>query len=645
MNSTYDVFISFKNRIPGSNVQTRDSEIAEELYEACTQRGISAFFSNRTIPEKGLTNWQLAIDAALKNSTALILVGTKADYVNSQEVRFEWSDFIRKSPENTFLLCEGMEGKLPYELTGTERLDLLRPGMALDKVIDFLKKILDRAEQRQGETSLDPTGPLAPISQQAREDHCDNLRACHRLIENAEREFTLDELLEDEDISTHFKKDIEGRTDLFYEDDGVVSFAYWPVFFNKEDFYDDLPFVDLVISTCASCFGALMLRGWQDYDSPLVTGRTTHADDQIIKSAINTMILLRSSGQFDNFWASEINFGLVRPFTLGTINSTTLSLSTLLACDYPGSDAAGLRMRSVEDSVLALLGSSKRFGSKKLAWGYMPKEPEADIAVATLPTAFAIETLVKYLVCAQEGNSDERVVREGKKALKSACGFFLDDQRHDGGFRKAPSQTESSVLHTAKAVASLVTACKYLSDDPSYEELVEDLCAAISRASGFLVGSVGSPHESTMPRFSANERVDHFDYTRRDRKQTYGASSRANPGEDFENCCELILTGTFQSLARNHDFLSSRSKIDMSKDELVLVARRLLRHVNDRQLVLSENGGLLVASARGLSENPYYPIYWSYYHRSTSYDQLCLEDAVTNDSSQDDAAGQSAQTG
>ena len=586
----------------------------------------------------------MAIDSALKNSTALILVGTKADYVNSQEVRFEWSDFIRKSPENMFLLCEGMEGEPPYELTGTERFDLLRPNVTLDKAIDFLRKILERAGRERGAAGPGLAGSLAPISQQAREAHCDNLRACHRLIENAEREFTLDELLEDEDISSHFKRDIEGRTDLFYEDDGIVSFAYWPVFFNREDFYDDLPFVDLVISTCASCFGALLLRGWQDYDSPLVTGRATHADDQMIKSAINTMILLRSSGQFDNFWASEINFGLVRPFTLGTINSTTLSLSTLIACDYPGGDADGRRMRSVENSVLALLGSSKRFGAKKLAWGYMPKEPEADIAVATLPTAFAIETLVKYLVCAQQGNSSERVVREAKKALKSACGFFLDDQRHDGGFRKAPSQTESSVLHTAKAVASLVTACRHLADDPGCDELVEDLCAAIARASGFLSGSVGTPSESTMPRFSANERVDHFDYTRRDRKQTYGASSRANPGEDFENCCELILTGTFQSLARNHDFLSARSKLDMSKDELVLVARRLLGHVNDRQLVLSENGGLLVASARGLSESPYYPIYWSYYHRSTSYDQLCLEDAVNEGVGHADAAGRDAQT-
>ncbi len=190
-------------------------------------RGLSAFFSNRTIPEKGLTNWQLAIDSALKNSTALILVGTKADYVNSQEVRFEWSDFIRKSPENTFLLCEGIEGKLPYELTGTERFDLLRPGVTLDTAVDFLKKVLERAERQQREASPDLTQPLAPISPQAREGHCDNLRACHRLRENAEREFTLDELLADGDISAHFKKDIEGRTDLFYEDDGTVSFAYW----------------------------------------------------------------------------------------------------------------------------------------------------------------------------------------------------------------------------------------------------------------------------------------------------------------------------------------------------------------------------------------------------------------------------------
>ena len=51
MEKGFDVFISFKNTDKNGE-RTQDSFMAEELYEALKEKGINAFYSNKSISER-----------------------------------------------------------------------------------------------------------------------------------------------------------------------------------------------------------------------------------------------------------------------------------------------------------------------------------------------------------------------------------------------------------------------------------------------------------------------------------------------------------------------------------------------------------------------------------------------------------------
>ena len=90
MNKT-TVFISFKNT--DNNIQTPDSLIAKELYDALTSQRISAFYSNVTLIEQGNSNFKETIENALDDSSILIVIGSSPEYINSKWVKYEWSSF------------------------------------------------------------------------------------------------------------------------------------------------------------------------------------------------------------------------------------------------------------------------------------------------------------------------------------------------------------------------------------------------------------------------------------------------------------------------------------------------------------------------------------------------------------------------
>ena len=83
----YDVFISFRNRLP-------DSEIAQNLYKFLRERDINVFFSNEELREHGIAQFGVAINEALESSRALIAVGSCVGNLNAQWVHHEWHSFL-----------------------------------------------------------------------------------------------------------------------------------------------------------------------------------------------------------------------------------------------------------------------------------------------------------------------------------------------------------------------------------------------------------------------------------------------------------------------------------------------------------------------------------------------------------------------
>ena len=93
MNRTYDVFISCKNSDENGNL-TKDSVLAEKLYQFLIKKGIKAFLSNVELEFIGTAQYAKAIDDALDASGVLVAVGCSKNNLDSRWVRYEWESFL-----------------------------------------------------------------------------------------------------------------------------------------------------------------------------------------------------------------------------------------------------------------------------------------------------------------------------------------------------------------------------------------------------------------------------------------------------------------------------------------------------------------------------------------------------------------------
>jgi hypothetical protein len=110
----WEVFLSVKKR-DNSGEPTRDLTLAEELYEFLTQRGLRVFLSTRTLEQLGAAAYKAAIDHALDQCKILVAVGTSAEHLNSDWVRYEWDSFFNdiisgvKEDGRVFVYAEEIE--------------------------------------------------------------------------------------------------------------------------------------------------------------------------------------------------------------------------------------------------------------------------------------------------------------------------------------------------------------------------------------------------------------------------------------------------------------------------------------------------------------------------------------------------------
>lgn len=93
MNKMYDIFISFKN-LDEDGLPTRDSIIAQELYEFLSSKNLNVFFSKVSLEYLGVTDYKKMIDDALDSANIVIAVGTSHKNLNSKWVRYEWDGFL-----------------------------------------------------------------------------------------------------------------------------------------------------------------------------------------------------------------------------------------------------------------------------------------------------------------------------------------------------------------------------------------------------------------------------------------------------------------------------------------------------------------------------------------------------------------------
>ena len=155
----YDVFISFKNSDENGNA-TKDSAIAQKLYDYLSGKGLRVFFSNVELEFLGKAQYTEVIDDALDSSRFLIAVGCSRDNLSSQWVRYEWSGFLNDIRSNikpnaeVFVLYADMTiGELPRALRQQQAFDA-GDGDAMEKLYRFIKNAMRIKEDSRAEEKL-----------------------------------------------------------------------------------------------------------------------------------------------------------------------------------------------------------------------------------------------------------------------------------------------------------------------------------------------------------------------------------------------------------------------------------------------------------------------------------------------------------
>ena len=140
----YDVFISFKNS--GKNGQpTPDAAVARTVHAALKERGMSVFFSEESLAEKGQGHFSKSIETALDSARVLILVASCREHIESRWVEAEWDSFLQdvrsgnKEGELFILSCGDLK---PSDLPLFLRRQQMFPESGLDKLITFVSSAM-----------------------------------------------------------------------------------------------------------------------------------------------------------------------------------------------------------------------------------------------------------------------------------------------------------------------------------------------------------------------------------------------------------------------------------------------------------------------------------------------------------------------
>lgn len=90
----YDIFICYKET-DEKGERTVDSVIAQDVYDALTEKGYRVFFSRITLEDKLGTEYEPYIFAALNSAKLMLAFGTDYEYYNAVWVKNEWSRYLK----------------------------------------------------------------------------------------------------------------------------------------------------------------------------------------------------------------------------------------------------------------------------------------------------------------------------------------------------------------------------------------------------------------------------------------------------------------------------------------------------------------------------------------------------------------------
>ena len=164
----YDIFICYKETAPDGN-RTVDSVLAQDVYDALTEKGYRVFFSRVTLEDKLGQEYEPYIFAALNSAKLMLAFGTDYEYYNAVWVKNEWSRFLKlmaKDKGKYLIPCyKNLDPyDMPKEFAKLQAQDMGKVG-AIQDLLRGIEKILggkktEATSQPAAATPGDNTAPL-----------------------------------------------------------------------------------------------------------------------------------------------------------------------------------------------------------------------------------------------------------------------------------------------------------------------------------------------------------------------------------------------------------------------------------------------------------------------------------------------------
>ena len=213
----------------------------------------------------------------------------------------------------------------------------------------------------------------------------------------------VESLRREHDMDSGIGRGFDDVKEACYCDPGDKDYHYWPVTLSSSRKRAENP---SFFSVCAICFGAMLLNNWISCDR-LLCGETRKESkntepDELLKRINNAINLLLSLRDYENMsWVSTWDFGQKVGAIDGTINQTTLSISTLLTCGFLDAESVNNdsrkllnRIRVIDNSLIWLDSKCKNTfvdGVESYYWGDGCSE-EMNLSL----TLFCLDTYIKY---------------------------------------------------------------------------------------------------------------------------------------------------------------------------------------------------------------------------------------------------------
>lgn len=141
----YDIFICYKETAEDGD-RTLDSVIAQDVYDALTNKGYRVFFSRITLEDKLGMEYEPYIFAALNSAKVMLVFGTDYEYFNAVWVKNEWSRYLKlmaKDKEKHLIPCfKGIDAyDMPKEFARLQAQDMGKVG-AIQDLLRGVEKII-----------------------------------------------------------------------------------------------------------------------------------------------------------------------------------------------------------------------------------------------------------------------------------------------------------------------------------------------------------------------------------------------------------------------------------------------------------------------------------------------------------------------